>query len=84
MPKDPREEDWDGLSGSPTGKVTALEESLHSPPVSSEENPSPTVPASPERPLHHSVTDNGPSKEPKEDLKAVLMSDCSNPITDDA
>jgi hypothetical protein len=34
--------------------------------------------------LHQSVTDNGPSKMPNADFKAVFMSDCNKLITDEA
>lgn len=83
--EDPPAEDCNGLIGSTADSVAVLEESLHSLTLAddSAEKPSPT---SPDwlRPLHQSVTGNGPSKVPKADLKAALMSDWIKLIADDA
>ena len=73
---------WDGLIGSPIDAAAELD-SLR---VDSAEYPSPVFPASPDwfRPLHQSVTDNGPSRASNADFKAVFMSACSKLITEEA
>lgn len=62
------------------------EESLHSLMLDSAETPSTILPVSTNwlRPLHQSVTDNGPSRLENADFKAVLISDCSKLITVEA
>nr|GMD21568.1 hypothetical protein Iba_chr08aCG2470 [Ipomoea batatas] len=85
---DPTADDGDGLIGSPTDKVTVFEESGHSLAlaVDSAKDPSPEIAESLDcaRPLHQSVTDSGPSKVPNADLRALLTSDCSKLIANEA
>lgn len=65
--------------GSPTDRVTVLEESRPSLAlaIDSVESPSPAIPDSLDglRPLHQSVTDRGPSTLLNADFSAVFMSD---------
>lgn len=73
--------------GSPTDRVTVLEESRYSfaLAIDSAESPSLIIPDSLDglRPLHQSMTDRGPSTVLNADFRAVFMSDWSKLIVED-
>jgi hypothetical protein len=77
--------DWAGLVASPPMGIE-LELSRVSPGVYWKAYASPMAADSAIllRPLHQSITDNGPSMFAKAVLRATFISDCNNPIIDDS